>query len=139
MVKEEGSDVEGVKESIDVVERETGVGRREPTGDRSIVLATFSSFLLQGFGSSDDFGSKIEGLEVANSFSVDSGSIVTLDVGDDEPTGDRGIKLVTSRSLVASGLDNMGFGVQVQALVVLEIGASQLDAVDSIDLVGESL
>ena len=78
-------------------------------------------------------------MELANPKSVDFGSSMSLDAGDGRPTGDRATILITFWSFVGTDLVNMGLGVQVHALVVLEIGASQLDAVDSIDLVGESL
>ena len=41
-------------------------------------------------------------------------------VGGEEPTGDRGINLVSFRSFLAPGVGSMGFGVQVQASVTLE-------------------
>ncbi len=117
MVRAGGSDVEVVEESVEVGETESSVGWIESTGDRDTILAVFTSILFPGIGISDEFESTIEGMEVNNPKSVDFGSIMSLDVGDGEPTGDRATILITFCSFVGTDLVNMGLGVQMQALV----------------------
>jgi hypothetical protein len=110
---EKGSDVEGDEESIDVEETELGVGGKEPTGDRGTLSSVVRSIMVPWLGSSDWLGSASDGIEVIMLISVGFGSISTLDVGVDEPTGDRGTKLAIFRCSVAAGVDSMGLGVQV--------------------------
>ncbi len=113
LVTEEGIGVGWVEESPNVEETGVDAGEGEPTGETGIVLDTLLSLLFTVIEDIIKFGLMKGGMEAASSFPIEFGSDAASGVGEDEPTGDGGAKLVIFRHSVTAGVDSMGFGVQV--------------------------